>query len=300
MGYIYKITNIINNKIYIGLTTQTVQKRWSQHINTAYSQTSKDSNELLKKAIRKYGINNFIVESIDEADTLDELKEKECYWIKQYNSYAFDNDGYGYNMTRGGDSPTHEQDCVAVKRIDILTGQELERFPSIAAAERTYNRGIHEIIHGHVGQVPKGSTWKRVEESYDQVQEFLKYNIVCQLDLQGNFIRYWLNVQDAAQYLGNSAGNIRSCLVNNRGQAGGYQWCYYKDLSKKLGSVYINQSSEKRKKKVGQYDLCDNLIVVWDSATEAAKNTNTNITKISAVCNGHRKTSNGFKWRYIS
>ena len=62
---IYKITNKINNKVYIGLTTQTVETRWKQHIQTAFSENHPDSQTIFKKAIRKYGPDNFKIEVID-------------------------------------------------------------------------------------------------------------------------------------------------------------------------------------------------------------------------------------------
>lgn len=51
MGYIYKITNIVNNKIYIGLTTQTIKERWRQHVSSAYSKKAKVIMKYLKKQL---------------------------------------------------------------------------------------------------------------------------------------------------------------------------------------------------------------------------------------------------------
>ena len=102
IGVVYKITNIINNKIYIGITTITAQKRWKQHINTAYNLNAKDSQSPFKKAIRKYTPENFKIEIIDEEyNSKEELKQKEIKWIKYYNSCCFDKNGWGYNCTRG-------------------------------------------------------------------------------------------------------------------------------------------------------------------------------------------------------
>lgn len=94
MGYIYKITNIVNDKVYIGQTIKTVEKRFSQHINN--SNKSYFSQIVLYKAFKKYGIENFVVETIEEVPN-EQLDEREKYWIKYYNSY-FD----GYNSTLGG------------------------------------------------------------------------------------------------------------------------------------------------------------------------------------------------------
>ena len=42
MGYVYKVTNLLNNKVYIGITTKTIEERWKCHIDTAYTKNSKD------------------------------------------------------------------------------------------------------------------------------------------------------------------------------------------------------------------------------------------------------------------
>lgn len=106
MGYIYKITNIINNKIYIGQTTKTITERFQKHINTMMYGTK----TYLYNAMRKYGTSNFIIEKIEEIPN-EKLDEREQYWIKYYNSY---DPNQGYNMTLGGnagkDTWTHSPD----------------------------------------------------------------------------------------------------------------------------------------------------------------------------------------------
>ena len=94
MGYIYKIQNLINNKIYIGQTSKSLEKRFQQHRNN-YNKPY-FSQLALYKAFNKYGIINFSFEEIEEVpNTL--LDEREKYWIEYYNSY-----NNGYNSTLGG------------------------------------------------------------------------------------------------------------------------------------------------------------------------------------------------------
>ncbi len=94
---IYKITNLINSKIYIGQTIQTLNKRMNRHFSDA--DRGKKTTPLYL-AIKKYGKINFKVDIIDNATSIDELNEKEIYWIKHYNSIDRE---IGYNMTHGGD-----------------------------------------------------------------------------------------------------------------------------------------------------------------------------------------------------
>lgn len=86
--YIYKITNIQNNKVYIGQTIRPIEQRFRRHINDALNCKL---NTHFARAIRKYGKDNFKIEIIDTASSQDELNEKEQYWIKFYNSVI---DGY--------------------------------------------------------------------------------------------------------------------------------------------------------------------------------------------------------------
>ena len=81
---IYKTTNLINGKIYIGKDVR--------NLNCYLG-----SGKLLKKAIEKYGKNNFVKEIIEVCDNLIELSEREKYWIKELDSIK-----NGYNLTEGG------------------------------------------------------------------------------------------------------------------------------------------------------------------------------------------------------
>ena len=98
MGYIYKITNQVNSKIYIGQTTRTIKERWQEHRKNICKYKEKYP---LYKALYKYGIDNFIIEEIEECDNK-ELDDREIYWIHFFQSFG---DG-GYNCTKGGQGAT--------------------------------------------------------------------------------------------------------------------------------------------------------------------------------------------------
>lgn len=95
MPYIYKITNKINDKCYIGKTERTIEIRWREHLKNIYSLNEYDKP--LYRAIRKYGIENFYIEKIEEVDA-SILNERESYWIEYFQSFK-----KGYNATSGGD-----------------------------------------------------------------------------------------------------------------------------------------------------------------------------------------------------
>ena len=88
-GYIYCITNSINLKQYVGLTTRSVEQRFREHCK---------ADTYIGNAIRKYGVENFILETVDIAIDKQGLIKKEMEWIKELETF-----GKGYNKTNGGD-----------------------------------------------------------------------------------------------------------------------------------------------------------------------------------------------------
>ncbi len=96
MGYIYCITNLINNKKYIGKTVQDISERFNEHCRDSKKQRC--NKRPLYNAMNKYGIESFIIEKLIECPN-DKLDEYEKYYIKKFNTYGHN----GYNATKGGD-----------------------------------------------------------------------------------------------------------------------------------------------------------------------------------------------------
>lgn len=119
--YIYKITNKINGKIYIGQTVGTVQNRFNEHCRSSKCSTPID------KAIKKYGKYNFSVEILEETDNIDTLNELEIKYIAEYNSTDM---SIGYNLCKGGMGTVgyhHRPDSCAKmtqSRIGIFAGEK--------------------------------------------------------------------------------------------------------------------------------------------------------------------------------
>jgi len=119
-GTIYLITNLINNKKYVGQTIQKPEIRFNYHLNYA----SKDyniSNMPLSRAINKYGKNNFKFEILEEC-LIDDLNERESYYIKKYDSFYS-----GYNATLGG---------TYGKKIDINIEEMINLYHQLKSARK--------------------------------------------------------------------------------------------------------------------------------------------------------------------
>jgi group I intron endonuclease len=94
MALVYKVTNNLNGKVYIGYTTRTLKQRWAEHSAPSRVTT------VLHKAIKKYGKENFSIEEVFVSSCIKTILDKEKELISQYNSF---NSG-GYNATFGGEA----------------------------------------------------------------------------------------------------------------------------------------------------------------------------------------------------
>jgi len=135
---IYVLTNTVNNKQYVGLTKGTIQNRFKCHV-----QDSRAGSECaIHRAIRKYGKEAFLLEAVDTAPTLAELKLKEIEWIARLGTF-----GNGYNMTRGGDG------CNGHKRSEETKGKlrkaQLLRFENVEERLKAAEYGRLAVITEH-------------------------------------------------------------------------------------------------------------------------------------------------------
>jgi group I intron endonuclease len=104
-GFIYIIRNTINNKVYIGQTRVNVYQRWQEHLRH-----SKYGNQVINRAMKKYGIDKFYIETL-EICNINQLDEREMYYISLYDST---DKSKGYNVSIGGNTPKFKR-----KELDI-------------------------------------------------------------------------------------------------------------------------------------------------------------------------------------
>lgn len=122
MAYIYQIQNDVNDKIYIGKTEFSIEKRWKEHCKDC--QNRKYENRPLYSAMRKYGIEHFHISLLEETDF---PEEREQYWIDKLNTYK-----YGYNATKGGDGTRYlDYDLVCSMYNELQNCAEISRILKI-------------------------------------------------------------------------------------------------------------------------------------------------------------------------
>lgn len=301
MGYIYQITNKINKKIYIGLTTKTIEGRWKEHIKVAFNPASKDYNTLFKKAIRKYGEKNFIIEELEQVDDLELLKLREQYWIKEKHSFAFAEDGWGYNSTLGGDGVIGYG--IAVVGCDIITGEIYNIYDTIKEAEKqegirieggieTYNHSANQKCFLYKTTVDKLTDQERI----DYIHSLYPTLIYC-LSKKGEVIKIYLTAQEAAKDNNLSFGNIISCCLGKRRLCGDYQWAYQRDIAQRLNQPV--KEIRKFSRPIIQYGMNGDKITEWDSIEEASKQLKISNSHITSCCRLSRNSAGGYQWRYL-
>lgn len=207
MAFIYKITNDVNGKIYIGKTLHNVDKRWKEHIND--SKREHTENRPLYRAMNKYGIDNFHIETIEECS--DELvEEREVFWIKEYNSFGKN----GYNATIGGDGKPY------VHRALILWLWLGNMNITEVARITLYDKGtISKTLKSY------GVTSKEISDRASR-SPINATKSVAMLDMESNFIKKFSSIADACVYLHKNprSPHIGEVCKGKRKTAYGFKW----------------------------------------------------------------------------
>ena len=171
-GIIYKITNLINNKVYIGQTTK------KGGFNARYyGSITKTHNAHLKRAIEKYGIENFEIDKeFYIAYTKDEINKKEIEFITLYKST---DPNYGYNIRSGGDNTgriegKNRADILLRLGRPIICKTTYEIFLCVADACDKYNIG-HEVMRKQCNGFTKFKKDTFYNKELDKILEFEYY-----------------------------------------------------------------------------------------------------------------------------
>lgn len=207
MPYIYKITNDINNRIYIGKTIDSVQIRWNHHKSDAFApaHSSKMEKRPLYEAIRKYGIEHFNIETIEEC-SLEVLNDREKYWIEYYHSFKD-----GYNATLGGDgSPYLDYDLIIKTYNKILSVSKTAKI-----------LGIDRDSVTRALLATNSYSTKQIKENGIKSN----FHAVGQYDLNDNLIATYPSIK-AAEEAVPTGRHIGEVCKGKRKTAGGFKWKY--------------------------------------------------------------------------
>lgn len=183
---IYKIENLVNGKVYIGQSVD-IYKRWTEHKCSCKNENGVEYNKILYKSFRKYGIDNFSFEILEEC-LEGELNEKEIYYISLYRSYVHWENSNGYNLTIGGDGTrgrmvTEEQLKLMSERMKGKLSKGLnpnackvvcegKEFDSIVECAEHYNESRYNMSNWVSGRTSMPKQWyKKGLRLFDKTME---------------------------------------------------------------------------------------------------------------------------------
>lgn len=287
---VYKTTNLINNKIYIGVHRTRIDK-YDGYIGCGiYSENSKPNNfKGFCGAVKKYGYQNFKRETLFTYPDTEEGKinayKKEAELVNR--DFLKRNDVY--NICLGGKVPS----SVWEKQINQydLDGNYIKTWDSISqASEITPTSTIQYCCQNET--YSKDFQWRYYVGNTNNIAPAkLRTKVVYQFDLQGNFITYYKSVNEAARQTQIPVQSISRVCLGKTAQAGGFYWNYKKrfefdpkKICKTAVACYTNEGC---------------FIKSFDSLTSAAKEYNVSPTTIICCIKGRQKHCAKVRWRYF-
>ena len=321
-GYtIYKHTNLINGKCYIGQTKQTdLTRRWTG--GNGYRETP-----YFNRAIKKYGWSGFTHEILETGLTKEQADEKEIFYIKKYRATESE---YGYNIREGGHnsgtlSPEGREKirrcssgatAPVARAIDIydLNGNLVKVTGTLKEASEFLNTRCSAVSDHckkgtgtlrkhicHYHEETKGRKNLPVEMIYKPKEDRKNYRSVAQYDLNGYLIKVYEATKIAEKETGVSHTEITTCVNDkSRISAGGYMWRDGTNAPPKIEPCRYESADEATRHckpvlKVNKYD--NNDVTRYESLTEAAQAERTSKTSIMRYIK-HGKKLSMYEWKY--
>lgn len=324
-GVVYKFTNTVNGKVYIGITSRPISERINDHIKLSNSgRGSKFHN-----ATRKYGFDAFVLEILEECFTKEDLQEKEVFYIAKYKA---DSRRYGYNLTQGGESGFHLapetklklskkavgrkvspevcQHLSEVKKGRKHTEETKQKMSRVQKGRKHTEETRRLFSEMNIGRVVPPEVRLRIRNTQKEKPVFIseetfrkrletrrlndskKEKILQQIDKFGNVVAEFTSIAEAARLCGFAAESISKVCRGKAKTCGKFFWRFKNEKVGRLGGSQVGT----RNKPVLQLDRSYNIISEFSSSKEAADKYGLGGSTISAVCRGKGKTAAGFIW----
>lgn len=277
MGYIYKIINDVDHKIYVGQTINSIKYRWWHHLYKGRNPNKPETDYPLYRAMRKYGESHFSISIIEEVND-DLLNEREIYWIKQLNSIT----PYGYNCSFGGEGETK------FDHNEILNYFLEESNLNASKTARHFGCSLVTVLKILENNNLSGNGQNQP---------------VYQIDLKtGKIVNKFNSISDAMTAMNLGMTQLWSAVNGQAKTAGGYAWCKvneYQDFN-------LKEHLDNKKIKI----RCVEKNLIFNSLIEAAKwlvnngfsTAKSATTTAKSLSNGIKKNivSFGFHWERIN
>lgn len=285
--HIYKATNLINGKSYIGQSNCVRSRIW-QHLRRYEREDC-----LFHQELEKYGDENFSWEIIDETDSKEKAIELEKKYIKQFNTIK----PFGYNMNKGGVGGHNSRPIVCLE----FDGTFVKRYDSAGDAKKDGFSDSDVLLCCKDKQCRCKDKIFMFEDEYllNSAKTYKKpkpngQKAIVQCDCKGNKIAEYESVSIASEITGILRTRISSVLIGASKHAQGYIFVYKEDFPIKDISKY---EIRKKGKKIAQVDkTTGEIIKVFDRMADAGRELNVNYKCIHKVVDKEDKTAYGFKW----
>lgn len=273
---VYKITNLVNGKVYIGSSCYSLYKRNFSHLSTL--RNNSHPNKHLQATWNKYGEKNFYFSVLEICSFKEETLKKEEYYISYYKSF---NPVHGYNIfeychTTFGNKWSKE---AKEKRKGFGKGRKVSSDTKNKQSLALTGLKKSEIAKDKLRQLPKNNKG------------------IVMLTLSGYYIKEFRNTVEAGKFLNIPNIAISEVVRGIRKTCKGYRFIYKEEWLKNpiLKRIVSGNTTE-----ISQYDLLDNYLRDFLSLKEAEiflvkKGANANI---SACCKGNKNSAYGYKWKY--
>ena len=272
---VYMHTNKINNKVYVGITSQDVKQRWRN--GKGYLKKRSDGSYVQTKfarAIQKYGWDNF--EHIVWAEG---LSHKDACNVEQLLIAIWDTIKNGYNITAGGEG-----------------------------AVGVINTGENNSFYGKHHTEETKALLSEFRKKYYKENDHCRCEIVYQFDMNGNFIQEFKSLQEMERKTGISHSVVARVCNGKLNYTHGYTWAYKKNVNdlEKFKEDFLHRIAKKKRnnskhlrKPVNLYDLAGNFIASFESASELARQFNVHADTVAWSCRNDGVFQGKFKCKYI-
>lgn len=330
MAYIYSITNLENQKLYVGKTTQpNPYDRWKQHLQLARSKNNLNENNSahsmpIVRAISKYGANKFKFRVLEECAD-DKVNERETYWIERLDTCG----KKGYNVTLGGEGIKKPRQYWAnhphSKAVSCYTleGEWVRDYDTAGVAADTLG---NKKAKGCISACIKGTTfqalgyrWAWKGEQPKMIEKRVnRRGVVYGVELKTGRKKMWKSQAEAAKEItGDRTSNLiifQSLESPNTNKLQAKGWYLFRDkndalsdwkpATKNRGSEYYKKlaakSNEKRKRPVRGISIHTGEIIEFNSISEASFHIKGegNYKAVAGISNNIKRISNGETWCY--
>ena len=328
IGGIYKITNKINNKFYVG-STNYFYGRWKSHINDLNG--NRHTNRYLQNSFNKYGKDNFEFSILEIIDDENNLIIREQYWMDLLNS---NNSKIGYNILpfAGRTSGVKRTEETKRKLSEAKIGNKNPMFNK-EVSEETRKRLSEALINmpedkkkemlkkrgKKISEIQKGRKFndktkqkmrerklggKLTDEHKKNIKESSNSIRIVQIDLKGNLTSEWNSMIDAQRELNYDCGAISKCCNKINKTYKGYLWFFASEYySKEFNiDIFINRPKRENSIKCAVLQIdphSKNVIKKWDNIDDAVKVLNLNKSTLLCCCRGKYKTHKNFIWKFV-